>query len=93
MQKLHTSKIFLKMAKGIMHTSHPIPLNRPLAISYGNHHKSLAYFSEINTFTNVDLANVFVLARTVIPNLFVFVTPFKNFCRYRDPHLDFFLNA
>ena len=30
-----------------MHTSHPTPLNAPLAISYRNHQKSLAYFSHL----------------------------------------------
>ena len=28
-----------------MHTHHPSPLDPPLAISYRNHQKSLAYFS------------------------------------------------
>ena len=30
-----------------MHTSHPTPLDAPLAISYRNHQKSLAYFSHL----------------------------------------------
>ena len=58
MKKLHTSKIFFKMAGGSMHTPHPTPVDPPLATSYRNHQKSLAYFSEVNTFTNVDLATV-----------------------------------
>ena len=45
MEKLYTSKTFSRMAGGRMHTSHPNPLDPPLAISYGNHQKSLAYFS------------------------------------------------
>ena len=47
MEKLNTSKTFLKMAGGKMHTPHPTPLNPPLAISYRNHQKSLAYFSHL----------------------------------------------
>ena len=43
MEKLYTSKTFLKMAGGRTHTPHPTPL----AISYRNHHKSLAYFSHL----------------------------------------------
>ena len=43
MGKLYTSKTFLKMAGGRMHTPHPTPL----AISYINHQKSLAYFSHL----------------------------------------------
>ena len=30
-----------------MHTPHPTPLDSPLAISYRNHQKSLAYFSHL----------------------------------------------
>ena len=30
-----------------MHTLHPTPLDPPLAISYRNHQKSLAYFSHL----------------------------------------------
>ena len=45
MEKLYTSKAFLKMAGRKMHTPHPIPLDLPLAISYRNHQKSLTYFS------------------------------------------------
>ena len=30
-----------------MHTPHPTPLDPPLAISYKNHQKSLAYFSHL----------------------------------------------
>ena len=47
MEKLYASKAFLKMADGKMHTSHPTPLDPPLAISYRNHQKSLAYFSHL----------------------------------------------
>ena len=43
MEKLYTSKTFSKMAGGRMHTSHPTPLDPPLAISYKNHQKSLTY--------------------------------------------------
>ena len=39
-KKLYTSKAFLKIAGGRMHTPHPTPL----AISCRNHQKSLAYF-------------------------------------------------
>ena len=45
MEKLHTLKIFSKMAGGRMHTPHPTHLDPPLAISYKNHQMSLAYFS------------------------------------------------
>ena len=41
------SKTFLKMAGGKMHTLHPTPLSPPQAISYRNHHKTLAYFSHM----------------------------------------------
>ena len=47
MEKLHTSKAFLKMDGGRMHTSHPTPLDPPLVISYRNHQKSLACFSHL----------------------------------------------
>ena len=47
MEKLFTSKTFLKLAGGMMHTPHPTPLNAPLAISYRNYQKSLAYFSHL----------------------------------------------
>ena len=47
MEKLYTSETLLKMAGGRMHTPHPTPLNPPLAISYRNHQKSLAYFSHL----------------------------------------------
>ena len=47
MEKLYTSKAFLKMAGGKMHTPHPTPLDPSLAISYRNHQKSLAYFSHL----------------------------------------------
>ena len=42
-----TSKAFLKMAGGRMHTPHPTPLYPPLAISCRNHQKSVAYFSHL----------------------------------------------
>ena len=35
------------MAGGRRHTPHPTPLDPPLAISYKNHQKSLAYFSHL----------------------------------------------
>ena len=44
MEKFYTSKAFLKMAGGRMHTPNPTSLDPPLATSYGNHEKSLAYF-------------------------------------------------
>ena len=47
MEKLYTSKAFLKMAGGRMHTSHPTPLDPPLATSYRNHQNSLIYFSHL----------------------------------------------
>ena len=47
MEKLYTSKTCLKMAGGRMHTPHPTPLDPPLAISYGNHQKGMAYFSHL----------------------------------------------
>ena len=47
MEKLYTSKAFLKMAGEKMHTPHPTPLDPHLAISYRNHQKSLAYFSHL----------------------------------------------
>ena len=43
MEQLYTSKTFLKMAGGRMYTPHPTPL----AISYRNHEKSVAYFSPL----------------------------------------------
>ena len=48
MDKLYkgTSKTCLKMAGGRMHTSHPTLLVPPQAISYRNHKKNLAYFSQ-----------------------------------------------
>ena len=45
MEKLYTSKTFSKMPGERMRTPQPTPLNPPLAISYRNHQKSLAYFS------------------------------------------------
>ena len=51
MKKLYTSKTCLKMAGGRMHTPHPTPLNPPLAMSYRNHQKSLAYFSYLAPLT------------------------------------------
>ena len=47
MEKLYTSIAFLKMAGGRMHAPHPTPLYPPLAMSYRNHQKSLAYFSHL----------------------------------------------
>ena len=47
MEKLYTSKKFLKLAGGRMRIPHRTPLDPPLAISYGNHQKSLAYFSHL----------------------------------------------
>ena len=35
------------MAGGKMHTPHPTLLDSPLAISYKNHQKNLAYFSHL----------------------------------------------
>ena len=46
-EKLYASKTFLKMVGGRMHTPHPNPLDSPLAISYRNHQKNLAYFSHL----------------------------------------------
>ena len=43
MEKLYTSKTFLKMTDGRMHTFHPTPLDPPLAISYRNQQKSLTW--------------------------------------------------
>ena len=45
MENLYTSKTFLKMVGGRMHILHPTPLDSPLAISYGNHQKNMAYIS------------------------------------------------
>ena len=47
MEKLYTSKTFLKMTGTWedVRTPHPISLYPPLGISYRNHPKSLAYFS------------------------------------------------
>ena len=47
MEKLYTSKAFLKMAFARMHTPHLTSLYPPLAISYRSHQKSLAYFSHL----------------------------------------------
>ena len=47
MEKLYTSKAFLKMAGERMHIPHPIPLHLPLAISFRNRQKSLTYFSHL----------------------------------------------
>ena len=44
MKKLYTSKTFLKMAGGRIHTFHSNPLGTLLALIYGNHQKNLAYF-------------------------------------------------
>ena len=46
-EQLYTSKTFLKMAGGRMHTPHPTPLEPFLAISYRNHQESLTYFSRL----------------------------------------------
>ena len=45
MEKLYSSKTFLKMPGGRMHTPYSNPLDPPLAISYRNHQKSLVYLS------------------------------------------------
>ena len=47
MEKLYTSKTFSKMAGGRRHTPHTTSLDPPLAISYRNHQKGLAYFSHL----------------------------------------------
>ena len=47
MEKLYTLKALLKMAGESMHTPHPTPLYPPLAISYRNRQRSLAYFSHL----------------------------------------------
>ena len=47
MEKLHTSKTFLKTAGGRMDSPHPTPLDPPLVMGYGNHQKSLVYFSHL----------------------------------------------
>ena len=47
MEKLYASTTFFKMAGGRMHIPHPTPLCSPLAISYRNHQKNLAYFSHL----------------------------------------------
>ena len=50
MAKLYSSKTFSKMAGGSMHSKHTpdlTPLDSPLAISYKNHQKNLAYFSHL----------------------------------------------
>ena len=47
MEKFYTSKTFLKVCGGRMHTPHPTPLDPPLSISYRNHQQSLAYFSHL----------------------------------------------
>ena len=49
MEKLYTSKTFLKMAGGRIHTPqpHPTPLDPTLATSYRNHQISLVYFSHL----------------------------------------------
>ena len=45
MEKLCTSKTFLKMGGGKMHTPDPTPLDPLLAINYKNHQK--AYFGHL----------------------------------------------
>ena len=47
MEKLYISKTFLNMAGGRMHSPHSTAQNPPLAISYSNHQKSLAYLSHL----------------------------------------------
>ena len=47
MEKMYTTKTFLKMAGGRMHTPHSTLLDPPLAISYKNHPTSLACFSHL----------------------------------------------
>ena len=47
MKKLYTSTTFSKTAGGRRHTPHPTSLGPPLAISYENHQKSLAYSSHM----------------------------------------------
>ena len=47
MEKLYISKAFLKMAGGRMYAPHPTPLHPPLAVSYRNHQKNLAYISHL----------------------------------------------
>ena len=47
MEKLYTSKTFLKIVGGRMYSPHPTPLYPPLAISYRNYQKGLAYFSHL----------------------------------------------
>ena len=48
MEKLYTSKTFFKMANRRIHTPRSFyPLDPPLAINYGNHQKSLVYFSHL----------------------------------------------
>ena len=47
MEKLYSSKTFLKMSRGRTHTLHPNPLDPSLATIYGNQQRSLAYFSHL----------------------------------------------
>ena len=52
MKKLYASRTFSKTTGGRRHTPHltplpPPPPGPPLAISYKNHQKSLAYFSHM----------------------------------------------
>ena len=48
MEKLYTSKTFLKMFSERMHTSHPNPLDPLLAISYNPSKESgIQYFSHL----------------------------------------------
>ena len=51
MEKLHTSKAFLKMAGGRMHIPHPTLLYKLeqllFIVSSRNHQKNLAYFSSL----------------------------------------------
>ena len=50
MEKLHTSKTFLKLVSGRMHTPYPTSLDLPQTISYRNHQKSLAYFNPLTPY-------------------------------------------
>ena len=45
--KIVCTKTLIKMAGGRMHTPHPTSLDPPLAISYRNHEKILAYFTHL----------------------------------------------
>ena len=49
-EKIVYIKNISKTAGGRMHTPHPTPLGPPLAISYKNHQRSLAYFGHMAPF-------------------------------------------